>query len=323
LPDTLLRVENLSLSFNTEDHGRVRVVDDVSFAIGTGRSVGLVGESGCGKSVTAMSIMRLLPSPPSHIDNGRILFDGQDLLTLPEKAMRAVRGDRIGMIFQEPMTSLNPVFTIGFQLAEVLRIHRRQRGRIAERAVVDMLQRVGIGAAQQRLQQFPHELSGGLRQRVMIAMALICRPQLLIADEPTTALDVTIQAQILGLMRELQAAFGMALLMITHDLGVVNRMCEQVLVMYAGRVVERAPTRELFRQPRHPYSAGLLASIPRLGRRQALLPTIPGIVPAPEKRATGCHFAARCDRVLERCRSETPLPTDSGARSVACWNPLT
>jgi oligopeptide/dipeptide ABC transporter ATP-binding protein len=323
LSNSLLQLENLSVSFATEEHGRVTVVDDVSFSIGAGRSLGLVGESGCGKSVTAMSIMRLLPSPPSHVERGRILFENQDLLTLPETTMRRIRGDRIGMIFQEPMTSLNPVFSLGFQLTEVLRIHRRQYGRSAERAAIDMLQRVGIGAAQQRLQQFPHELSGGLRQRVMIAMALLCGPQLLIADEPTTALDVTIQAQILDLIKQLQREFGMALLMITHDLGVVTRMCEQVIVMYAGRVVEQAPTRALFKHPQHPYTAGLLNSIPRLGRKQDKLPTIAGIVPNPENRAGGCHFAERCQRVMERCRVDTPvLSTRTDDHTVACWNPL-
>jgi oligopeptide/dipeptide ABC transporter ATP-binding protein len=323
LSNSLLQLENLSVSFAIEEHGRVTVVDDVSFSIGAGRSLGLVGESGCGKSVTAMSIMRLLPSPPSHVERGRILFENQDLLTLPETTMRRIRGDRIGMIFQEPMTSLNPVFSLGFQLTEVLRIHRRQYGRSAERAAIDMLQRVGIGAAQQRLQQFPHELSGGLRQRVMIAMALLCGPQLLIADEPTTALDVTIQAQILDLIKQLQREFGMALLMITHDLGVVTRMCEQVIVMYAGRVVEQAPTRALFKHPQHPYTAGLLNSIPRLGRKQDKLPTIAGIVPNPENRAGGCHFAARCQRVMARCRAETPvLDAPADTHAAACWNPL-
>jgi oligopeptide/dipeptide ABC transporter ATP-binding protein len=318
----LLRVESLSVSFAT-DSGRVTVVEDVSFEVPAGKTVGLVGESGCGKSVSAMTIMRLLPSPPSRIEGGRILFDGADLARLPEAEMQAVRGDRIGMIFQEPMTSLNPTLTIGFQIAEVLRHHRGMGAKMARLWSVNVLRQVGIGGADRRLDQYPHQLSGGLRQRVMIAMALVCRPALVIADEPTTALDVTIQAQILDLLRRLQQDMGMAILLITHDLGVVAEMCEDVFVMYAGRIVERAAVAELFRAPRHPYTAGLLAASPRRTARGTRLTTIPGMVPAPDKRGTGCSFADRCARVMDRCRVERPpLSAIANGHLAACWNPV-
>ncbi len=316
----LLSIDNLSVSFGT-DSGRVTVVEDVSFEVPAGKTVGLVGESGCGKSVSAMTVMRLLPSPPSRIDGGQILFDGKDLARLSEDEMRAVRGDRIGMIFQEPMTSLNPTLTVGFQIAEVLRLHRRMGAQMARLWSINMLKQVGIGGADRRLEQYPHQLSGGLRQRVMIAMALVCRPALLIADEPTTALDVTIQAQILDLLRRLQEEMGMAILLITHDLGVVAELCEEVFVMYAGRIVERAPAAELFRTPRHPYTAGLLAASPRRAPRGSRLATIPGMVPAPGKRGTGCSFADRCARATEKCRVERP-PLAGDGHPVACWNPV-
>ncbi len=262
----LLRVEDLTVGFATET-GFVRVVEEVGFEVAPGRTVGLVGESGCGKSVTAMSIMRLLPSPPARLEAGRVGFEGRDLARLDESAMRAIRGDRIGMIFQEPMTSLNPTLSVGFQIVEVLRLHRDLRGEAARRAALDMLHQVGIGAPERRFEQYPHQLSGGLRQRVMIAMALVCHPRLLIADEPTTALDVTIQAQILDLLKRLRRELGMAILLITHDLGVVAEFCDEVVVMYAGRVVERAAAPLLFGRPRHPYTAGLLAAAPRRARR--------------------------------------------------------
>ena len=320
-PDPILEVENLSVSFVT-DSGRASVVEEVSFAIQPGETVGLVGESGCGKSVTAMSIMRLIPSPPSHVESGRILFQGDDLLALDNGEMRAVRGDRIGMIFQEPMTSLNPTFSIGYQIAEVFRIHRAMGKAEAWRESADILGMVGIGGAERRLHQYPHELSGGLRQRAMIAMALACRPDLLIADEPTTALDVTVQAQILDLLRRLRGEIGMSVLLISHDLGVIAEVCERVLVMYAGRIVEHAMVEDLFRRPRHPYTVGLLSSSPRLGQRRAVLPTIPGMVPAPAQRGSGCYFADRCPRVTGRCRAETPVLDAVGAgHDVACWNP--
>ena len=318
----LLDVERLSVSFATED-GPIRVVEDVSFSVPAGRTIGLVGESGCGKSVTAMSIMRLLPAPPSRVDSGRIVFDGTDLLALDARAMRKVRGDRIGMIFQEPMTSLNPTLSIGFQIGEVLRLHRGERGAVARNSAMEILHQVGVGAAQRRVHQFPHQLSGGLRQRVMIAMALVCRPALLIADEPTTALDVTIQAQILDLLRRLQRELGMAILMITHDLGVVAEMCDEVIVMYAGRVVEQAQVRDLFRRPRHPYTQGLLAASPGRVTRGTRLPTIPGMVPAPNRRGAGCRFADRCARALDRCCSESPpLSELESGHAAACWNPV-
>jgi oligopeptide/dipeptide ABC transporter ATP-binding protein len=320
-PDPLLNVDTLSVSFGT-DTGRASVVEEISFAIHSGETVGLVGESGCGKSVTAMSIMRLNPSPPSRVDSGRILFRGNDLLGLSNSEMRAIRGDRIGMVFQEPMTSLNPTFSIGYQIAEVFRIHRRMGASEARRESIEILGMVGIGAAERRLHQYPHELSGGLRQRAMIAMALACRPDLLIADEPTTALDVTVQAQILDLLRRLQTEMGMSVLLISHDLGIVAEVCERVLVMYAGCIVERASVAELFRHPRHPYTIGLLSSSPRLGRRRSKLPTIPGMVLAPDRRGSGCYFADRCARVEERCRTETPTVTTVGnEHGVACWNP--
>ena len=279
----LLAVDNLTVAFESEAGARA-VVEEASFAVGAGETLGLVGESGCGKSVTAMSIMRLLPSPPARMLGGRILFEGVDLLTLAPTAMRELRGNRIGMVFQEPMTSLNPVLSIGFQIKEVLRLHRGLGGGEARAQAVEMLGLVGIGAPDRRLAQYPHQLSGGLRQRVMIAMALVCRPSLLIADEPTTALDVTIQAQILDLLRRLKRELGMALLLITHDLGVVAEMCDQVVVMYAGRIVEQAPAAALFRRPRHPYTAGLLAARPRLVPKGGKLPTIPGMVPPPGRR---------------------------------------
>ena len=320
-PDPILEVENLSVSFVT-DSGRTSVVEEVSFVIQPGETVGLVGESGCGKSVTAMSIMRLIPSPPSHVESGRILLQGDDLLTLDNGEMRAVRGDRIGMIFQEPMTSLNPTFSIGYQIAEVFRIHRAMGKAEAWRESADILGMVGIGAAERRLHQYPHELSGGLRQRAMIAMALACRPDLLIADEPTTALDVTVQAQILDLLRRLRGEIGMSVLLISHDLGVIAEVCERVLVMYAGRIVEHAMVEDLFRRPRHPYTVGLLSSSPRLGQRRAILPTIPGMVPAPAQRGSGCYFADRCPCVTGRCRAETPvLEAVEADHDVACWNP--
>jgi peptide/nickel transport system ATP-binding protein len=322
--DPLLSVENLSIGFKTEERGSVRVVEDVSFTVGAGEMVGLVGESGCGKSVTAMSILKLLPMPPAFIAGGRVLFEAQDLVTLNDESMRRLRGEGIGMIFQEPMTSLNPTFTIGYQLDEVLTAHRFMGARQARARSVELLRKVGVGAPESRCNQYPHQLSGGLRQRVMIAMALACGPKLLIADEPTTALDVTIQAQILDLLRRLQGELGMAVLLITHDLGVVAESCKRVMVMYAGRIVETAPARRLFRSPRHPYTAGLLAAVPRLSRGKDRLATIPGTVPPPGTRGEGCPFTDRCPRVLDRCRQEMPplgLVEDLDHRA-ACWNPV-
>jgi len=299
------------------------VLDGVGFTLNPGAVVGLVGESGCGKSVTAMSVMRLLPSPPSRVDRGSIRFDGIDLLSLDEDAMRDMRGNRIGMIFQEPMTSLNPTFTVGWQIDEALRLHTSLGRDARYKRCLELLRLVGIGAAERRLKQYPHELSGGLRQRIMIAMALACEPRLLVADEPTTALDVTIQAQILNLLVGLRDRLGMAILLITHDLGVVAEYCDHVVVMYAGRVVEKAPVRPLFARPRHPYTAGLLASMPKLDGARGLLPTIPGMVPSPGNRPPGCPFADRCPNVLARCRAEMPpLAGGPDGHAFACWNPF-
>jgi oligopeptide/dipeptide ABC transporter ATP-binding protein len=317
---SLLSVEGLSIGFATEE-GPIRVVEDVSFAVKSGETVGLVGESGCGKSVTAQTIMRLLPSPPSRIEAGRIGFNGTDLTNASEGEMRRIRGNDIAMIFQEPMTSLNPTMTIGDQIAEALLLHRGARPAQARPIVLDMLKQVGIGRPERRFAQYPHELSGGLRQRVMIAMALICEPKLLIADEPTTALDVTIQAQILELMKALQRDRNIAVLLITHDLGVVEEMCKEVVVMYAGRIVEKAPAKSLFAKPRHPYTAGLLAASPRKAKRGQTLVTIPGTVPPPGRRGQGCSFAERCARVLPRCRHDVP-PLFGDDHVAACWNPM-
>jgi oligopeptide/dipeptide ABC transporter ATP-binding protein len=317
----LLGVAGLTIGFNTEE-GYARVVEDVSFAVERGTTLGLVGESGCGKSVTAQAIMRLLPSPPSRIEAGRILFDGEDLVTLPEREMRKRRGERIGMIFQEPMTSLNPTLRIGRQIAETLLLHRELSGTEARSIVIDVLKKCGIGNTERRLDQYPHELSGGLRQRVMIAMAIVCGPKLLIADEPTTALDVTIQAQILDLLKSLQRDLGLSILLITHDLGVVAEMCRDIAIMYAGRVVETGPAEQVLGAPRHPYTLGLRDSSPRRARRGERLTSIPGLVPPPGRRGQGCAFAERCTRAQEKCRVEPPPLLASNERAAACWYPL-
>lgn len=320
-PEPLLSIEGLSVAFNTEQ-GPVRVVEDLSLELATGETLGLVGESGCGKSVTAQTIMRLLPSPLSQIEAGRIMFEGEDLAVLPASRMRRIRGDRIGMVFQEPMTSLNPTQRVGYQVAEVLRLHRGMGHSEAKALAIGALKKVGIGNAERRFDQYPHELSGGLRQRVMIAMAIVCGPKLLIADEPTTALDVTIQAQIIELLKAVQEDLGLSILLITHDLGIVAEMCRSVVVMYAGRVVERGATAETFGSPRHPYTAGLIRSSPRSARKGERLATIPGLVPPPGMRSRGCSFADRCPRVLDKCRSEFPPLVFLAGRLVACWNPV-
>ena len=319
--EPLLSVEGLSVAFNTEQ-GRARVVEDVSFQLAAGQTLGLVGESGCGKSVTAQTIMRLLPSPPARIEGGRIMFEGEDLVVLPDSRMRRIRGDRIGMVFQEPMTSLNPTQRVGHQIAEVLSLHRGLGYGDAKALVVSTLKKVGIGNAERRLEQYPHELSGGLRQRVMIAMAIVCGPKLLIADEPTTALDVTIQAQIMELLQALQRDLGLSILLITHDLGIVAEMCRNMVVMYAGRIVESGPSAQIFTSPRHPYTAGLINSSPRHARKGERLPTIPGLVPPPGQRGKGCNFADRCPRALEKCHNEAPPLALISGRLAACWNPV-
>ncbi len=299
--EPLLEVRDLKTYFYT-DRGVAKAVDGVSFTIPAGSTLGLVGESGCGKSVTAMSILRLIQSPPGKIVGGSILFEGRDLLRFREEEIRQVRGNRISMIFQEPMTSLNPVFTLGDQIMEALLVHENVTKMEARKRALDMLRRVKIPYAETILGQYPHQISGGMRQRVMIAMALVCRPQLVIADEPTTALDVTIQAQILELLRELQAEFGMSILIITHDLGIVSDLADAVAVMYAGQIVEYASTTDLFRNPRHPYTLGLFHSRPQLGKKKARLDVIPGTVPSPLNFPAGCRFHPRCGYVTEECR---------------------
>jgi len=303
----LLSVQNLQTHFATPG-GVVRAVDGVSFDVGAGETVAIVGESGCGKSVTSMSILRLIQEPPGRI-GGRILFEGTDLLKLPEPAMRRLRGNTISMIFQEPMTSLNPVLTIGRQIGESVRLHEGASASQAEARAVEMLTLVGIPAPGRRVREYPHQLSGGMRQRVMIAMALACNPKLLIADEPTTALDVTIQAQILDLMRDLQARLGSAILLITHDLGVVAETAQRVVVMYAGRKVEEASAADLFARPQHPYTRGLLGAVPRLGSAgggRTRLAEIPGLVPSLRQKIVGCPFAGRCQSATDLCRTVAP-----------------
>ncbi|WP_018259905.1 ABC transporter ATP-binding protein [Methylobacterium sp. WSM2598] len=304
----LLEVENLRTHFRTPD-GINRAVDGVSFEVETGETVAIVGESGCGKSVTANSILRLIPERVGR-STGAIRFEGRDLLALPPRAMRQIRGNAIGMIFQEPMTSLNPVLTVGRQIGETLRLHQGLDRRRAEARAVEMLSLVGIPEPARRVRGYPHQLSGGMRQRVMIAMALACSPKLLIADEPTTALDVTIQAQILDLMRDLKRRVGAAIILITHDLGVVAEVASRVIVMYAGRKIEEAPVEALFARPRHPYTRGLLGAVPRLGSSlggtQTRLAEIPGQVPSLKSRITGCVFAGRCPAVTDLCRAVAP-----------------
>ena len=324
-PPMLLEVDDLTTYFFTRD-GIVRAVDGVSFSVRRGEVLAIVGESGCGKSVTSLSIMRLIASPPGKIVKGRVLFEGRDLLQLSDAEMRKIRGDAISMIFQEPMTSLNPVLTIGRQIAEALVLHRGTSRDEAARRTVDLLRLVRMPEAERRASQYPHELSGGMRQRVMIAMALACEPRLLIADEPTTALDVTIQAQILDLMRELQQRTGSAIVLITHDLGVVAEMAERVVVMYAGRKVEEAPVGDLFAHPRHPYTRGLLDSIPKLGAGGTVesgrtrLAEIAGTVPSLLEPIVGCAFAPRCAYATPRCRDELPpLEEKAPAHFAACW----
>ena len=318
---TLLSVENVSTYFFTGE-GVVKAVQDVGFSIKKGKTFALVGESGCGKSVTALSIMRLVPAPQGKIVGGEIVFDGQDLLMLREKDMRHVRGNEISMIFQEPMTSLNPVYTVGNQIVEAIKLHRNKSTSQAWSEATEMLEKVGIADPQQRVRQYPHQMSGGMRQRVMIAMAVSCEPALLIADEPTTALDVTIQAQILDLLDELQKQNGMSILLITHDLGVVAERADDVAVMYASRIAEVADSQQLFAEPLHPYTQGLLKSLPRLGFSGKRLRTVSGTVPEPLRFPSGCKFHPRCpvgcgDR---KCQTVEPILREVEAgRCVACW----
>ncbi len=321
----LLEVQDLKTYFKVKA-GKVRAVDGVSFAIKPGEKLGVVGESGCGKSVTALSIMRLLPQPPGEIAGGSVLFEDQDLLELPESAMCKIRGGKIGMIFQDPLTCLNPTMTVGKQIAEGLRIHLKLTGDQALKRAISLLDQVGIPDAATRANAYPHQFSGGMRQRVMIAMALACNPKLLIADEPTTALDVTVQAQILELINGVCNEFGTAVILITHDLGVVAGMTDRVVVMYAGKVVETAPTDELFENPRHPYTLGLLSSIPRLDeQRTSELKTIEGAPPDMLKPPPGCPFMPRCAFARGICRTMPPLDPVAGnaAHRKACWVDVT
>jgi len=315
----LLEVRGLRTTFKSE-RGEVRAVDGVDFRLERGRTLGIVGESGCGKSVTALSIMGLVPQPPGRIAGGEVLFEGEDLLKCAPQRMRDLRGDKLAMIFQEPMTSLNPAFTVGDQVAETILRHRKASPAQARAQAIEMLRRVRIPSPERRALDYPHQLSGGMRQRVMIAMALACNPQLLIADEPTTALDVTIQAQILELMRTLRAELGTAIVLITHDLGVIAELADEVLVMYAGQVIERCAAGRLFAEPQHPYTVGLLGSIPRLHLEQERLSAIEGFVPDAAALPAGCRFEPRCPFAIDRCREEIPpLAEVSRGHHAACW----
>jgi peptide/nickel transport system ATP-binding protein len=317
---SLLEVRHLRTSFRLEEGGEFTAVDGVSFSVDGGRTLGIVGESGCGKSVTSLSIMGLLPKGQGRISGGSVRFEGRDLATLSPEEMRRLRGGRMAMIFQEPMTSLNPAFTIGDQLVEAIRVHRDLDAARAREHAIEMLRRVRIPSPERRIDEYPHKLSGGMRQRVMIAMALACEPKLLIADEPTTALDVTIQAQVLDLMRTLREETGTAIILITHDLGVVAELADDVVVMYAGRIVERAPVRQLFERPQHPYTIGLLGSIPSMHLEQERLHAIEGQVPTPMTKVQGCRFAPRCPFAVARCRAEDPpLMAMGEGQEAACW----
>lgn len=318
--ENILVVNNLQTTFKT-DAGDVRAVDGVSFTVPKGKTIGIVGESGSGKSITSLTILRLLAAN-GRVNGGEVLFKGQDLLKLPEKAMRGIRGNQISMIFQEPMTSLNPVYTVGQQIGETIQVHKKVGKKEAIQQAIEMLKLVGIPSPEKRVKQYPHELSGGMRQRVMIAMALACDPEILIADEPTTALDVTIQAQILELIKDLQNRLGMSVIMITHDLGVVAETCDYVAVMYAGQVVEYSDVRSLFKNPKHPYTLGLLNSLPRHDIEQEKLIPIKGMVPSPHEMPVGCRFAPRCPVATELCHNKQPQllnTNDSNAEQIRCW----
>src|SRR3989442_5937265 len=318
----LIQVKNLRTSFFTPE-GEVRAIDGVSFEIGESKTLGLVGESGCGKSVTSLSIMRLIPSPPGRIVGGEILYRGRDLLKLNKEEMRKIRGNEISMVFQEPMTSLNPVFTVGNQIGEAIRLHQGLGKRETRAKTIEMLRLVKIADPESRVDDYPHQLSGGMRQRVMIAMALSCNPRLLIADEPTTALDVTIQAQILELIEELQGKLGMSLLLITHDLGVVAEQADEVAIMYAGKLVERAQAKAIFNRPLHPYTVGLLNSLPGArGKKKRRLEAIPGVVPSLLELPSGCHFRDRCPKAAGICAEAEPeLVEKEKDHWAACYFP--
>lgn len=317
--EKLVEIKNLKTYFFTDD-GVVTSVDDVSYDIYKGETLGLVGESGCGKSVTAMSILRLIPIPPGRIVGGEVLFHGSDLTKISEPEMRKIRGNKIAMIFQEPMTSLNPVYTVGDQIMEAISLHLGKSSEEARKMAIEVLDKVGIPSPEQRIDVYPHQMSGGMKQRVMIAMALVCNPELIIADEPTTALDVTIQAQILDLLRYLQEDYRTSILLITHDLGVIAEMAQRVVVMYASKIVEQAEVRELFANPRHPYTEGLFNSLPRIEGDHSRLKPIQGVVPNPLDFPKGCKFHNRCEYVMERCKTDEPALIEVGKdHFAACW----
>ena len=317
--DLILEIRDLCVEFQTVE-GTVQAVNHLSYKLRKGEKLGIVGESGSGKSVSSLGMLRLIPNPPGRITGGEILYKGQDLVKEPKKEMQRIRGNEISMIFQEPMTSLNPIIKCGKQIAESLRLHRGMNKKEAMEEAVRLMQSVGIANPAQRAHEYPHQMSGGMRQRVMIAMALACEPQILIADEPTTALDVTIQAQILDLIRDLNERMGTSVIFITHDLGVVSELCDMVLVMYTGRIVEQAPVLELFETPKHPYTVGLLEAIPRITKQRAPLQTIEGTVPNPTERIDGCSFSPRCPYATEQCRQKEPPEVQlSEHRRVRCW----
>lgn len=314
----LLEVKDLKTYFYTDD-GVVKAVDGVNFSVEAGKTIGIVGESGCGKSITAMSILRLIPDPPGRIVNGEVIFEGEDLTKVSDERIREIRGNNISMIFQEPMTSLNPVFTVGYQIGEVLMLHQKLSEEEARERAIEMISLVGIPNPERIVDEYPHQLSGGMRQRIMIAMALACQPKLLIADEPTTALDVTIQAQILELMNGLKNRLNTSIMLITHDLGVIAEMADHVIVMYSGKVVEDAPVLELFNNPKHPYTIGLMRSIPSLVQEGERLETIPGMVPNPLYLPKGCYFHPRCKFAIEECKHVQPELREIGpGHKAAC-----
>lgn len=316
----LLQVKDLKLHFHSED-GIAKAVDGVTFEVEHGGALGIVGESGCGKTVSCMAVMRLIPIPPGEFAGGEVLFDGKDLTKIPEHELRHIRGNDIAMIFQEPMTSLNPVFTCGDQVMEAVILHQKVSHEVARNRALEMFRLVGIPDPERRLDEYPHQLSGGLRQRVMIAMALSCNPKLLICDEPTTALDVTIQAQILTLLKRLQKELGMGIIMITHDLGVIAEIAKNVAVMYAGKIVEKGPVSQIYHNPQHPYTIGLIQAIPKIGVRMAHLNQIEGVVPNPLDFPKGCRFHPRCPAASDKCiDNEPPLKSIDGNHQAACWN---
>ena len=317
--EPILEIKDLCVEFQTVE-GTVHAVDHLNYTLHKGEKLGIVGESGSGKSVSSLGMMQLIPNPPGRITGGEILYHGKDLVKASEKEMQKIRGNEISMIFQEPMTSLNPIIKCGKQIAESLRLHRGMKKKEAMEEAVRMMRAVGIANPEVRAHEYPHQMSGGMRQRVMIAMALACQPQILIADEPTTALDVTIQAQILDLIRELNESMGTSVVFITHDLGVVSELCDTVIVMYTGHIVEQAPVKELFESPKHPYTKGLLNAIPKITRERNPLETIEGMVPNPTERIEGCSFSPRCPYATDQCRKvEPPMAELSDGRLVRCW----